>query len=531
MPRLTDPDNPRWKRLAVWAVHCKLALLLGGIVSVLVISGSLQVFNTQVWTVFTFAQLLLLSTAVILTLLALFVAWDDYIEPHIYLRDWVLHMRGGNLSAKIPVLKGREFAELAQDLNSLGEMLESLSRDTEQQLQIHTEHMAQKTRSLGILYDIAANINASRDLDDLLTRFLHTMTDVVDASAAAVRLMTRDGKMRMVASIGLSREIIEQERLLPARECLQGEALSHAQADSADELLIGKHHHPTAPDSMQESMLIVPLKYRGHTLGVYNLYVDQELLAQREEFHDLLTSISRHLGMAIEKSRLDEEANRLAIMEERTRIANELHDSLAQTFASLRFQVRVLDETLHQDNEKLTWEELEKIENTVDEAHTELRELIAHFRAPVSKGGLIASIEQFVSRFREESDIHVFLQTDWPSQPLLPAEIELQVLRIVQEALTNARKHSEANAVRVLLRGDGQGNYRALIEDDGIGMIRARESSAPGEHLGLSIMRDRANRIHGRLKIESEPGEGVRIVLNFRYVATQPAMNDDILSK
>ncbi len=524
MPSKSKPKRSNWQRLAACMVRCKLAILLTLIALVLIVSGSLQVFNTPSESALTLFQLLLIVTALILTVMALFIAWRDFIEPQNYLRDWVLHMRGGNMAARIPVPYNGEFIDLAQDLNSLGEMLESLSRDTEQQLQLHTEHMAQKTRSLSILYDIAASINASRDLDDLLTRFLHTMTEVVDASAAAVRLMTPDGQMRLVASTGLSQEVIEKERLLPAQSCLQGRVIKHPQANNnSDDLLISKHSHHSKPRSVHESMLIVPLRYRGHTLGVYNLYIDQPLITVREDLHDLLTSISRHLGMAIDKSRLDEETNRLAIMEERTRIANELHDSLAQTFASLRFQVRVLDETLHQNNEKLIWEELEKIENTVDEAHTELRELIAHFRAPVSKGGLIASIEQFLGRFRGESEIHVFLQTDWPQQPLLPAEFELQVLRIVQEALTNARKHSEANAVRVLLRGDQQGNYLVLIEDDGIGMAEARESSAPGEHLGLSIMRDRANRIDGKLRVESEPGEGVRIVLNFHYAPPNPA--------
>jgi two-component system nitrate/nitrite sensor histidine kinase NarX len=201
-------------------------------------------------------------------------------------------------------------------------------------------------------------------------------------------------------------------------------------------------------------------------------------------------------------------------MEERTRLANELHDSLAQSLASLRFQVRVLDETLHSGKESALWQELEIIENSIDEAYTELRELIAHFRAPMDKRGLIPAIEQAVERFRRNSDIRAFLQLEWDNTKL-PAEIEIQVLRIVQEALANIRKHSEANAVRVLMRASKDKRCMVMVEDDGIGIQNKVMEGGPGEHLGLNILQERAARIGGDLKIESEPGEGTRIILRF----------------
>ncbi len=450
--------------------------------------------------------------------LVIWALWREYIEPLMYLRAWVLRMRGGDLSARIPTTQRNEFFELAQDLNSLGEMLQSLSRDTEQQLQHHTEYIAQKTRSLSLLYDVAASINISRDLNDLLTRFLHTLTEVVGARAAAVRLVTDDGEMRLVASIGLDEDMVERERVLPTQSCLCG------QAKNGDYVLVQDDMHLCSQrigrpffNGSDVMMLVVPLQYRERTLGVYNLYVDKEGFDQREDLKDLFTTIGRHLGMSIDKARLDEESKRLSLVEERTRLAHELHDSLAQTLASIRFQVRVLDETLHQGDEAAIWQELERIENSVDEANTELRELIAHFRAPIDKRGLIPSIERFIDRFRKENDdVHVFLQKEWP-QRRLPTELEVHVLRVVQEALTNIRKHARAQTVRVMMSGDEQGNYRVLIEDDGVGMLDRSESKAPGERVGLSIMKDRAHAIGGRLQLESEPGEGVRIVLTFRH--------------
>lgn len=441
-----------------------------------------------------------------------------YISPLLELKEWVFRMRGGALGSRLPERGSREFRELAHDLNSLGEMLQSLSKDTELQLQTYTEHTNRKTRSLTILYDIAASINVARDLDDLLFRCLSTLTEAVDARAGAVRLLTRDGQMRMVASVGLDDEIVERERVLPAQNCLCGKAVVKDGVMVQDDMApcdrrVGRPFF----DDDRHSMFVVPLQYRGQTLGVYNLYVAERDAFLKSDMSELLTSIGRHLGMAIDKARLDEEANRLSIMEERTRIAHELHDSLAQTLTSVRFQIRVFDETLHQGDEAIIWQQLERIETSIEEANTELRELIAHFRAPIDKRGLIPSIEQTVDRFRSECpDVHVFLQKEWPDRPL-PAEVEIQVLRVVQEALANVRKHGQANTVRVMMRGDKAGNYTVLVEDDGVGMQELARREKTGEHVGLSIMEDRARKIGGTLQIESEPGEGVRVVLSFSH--------------
>lgn len=202
-------------------------------------------------------------------------------------------------------------------------------------------------------------------------------------------------------------------------------------------------------------------------------------------------------------------------MKERTRLSGELHDSLAQTLAGIKMQVRVLDETLHQGDEERTWQELEKIEESLEEANIEIRELIAHFRVPISEAGLLPAIERTVERFRRDCpDVRVLLQTRWKDLKL-SAEHELQIVRIVQESLANARKHAHASTVRVLVSGDAEsGHCRVLIEDDGVGFAdRPREGG--GSHIGLSLLQDRAIRLGGRLRVESEPDEGVRVALEF----------------
>jgi two-component system nitrate/nitrite sensor histidine kinase NarX len=130
------------------------------------------------------------------------------------------------------------------------------------------------------------------------------------------------------------------------------------------------------------------------------------------------------------------------------------------------------------------------------------------------------AIEKVVERFRNESKIQIFLQKEWIG-PNLPEDMEIQVLRIVQEALCNVRKHSQAHTVRVLLRGQNDGSFRVLIEDDGTGIAPRTTAGAPGEHVGLSIMEERARRLGGKIRFESEPGEGTRIQLTFRAPSTR----------
>jgi len=434
--------------------------------------------------------------------------------PLIHLREWAVAMRSGNREVRLPEPDAVEFRELARNINALSEELRRLNQEMDREVQKHTEALAQKTRSLQVLYDVAASINIFNDLDDLLTRFLHTLVDVVGARAATVRLLNEEGQMKLVASVGLSEQEREEEQVVPMDRSMWGTVVAEGDDPGAGGRG-GPASRPSLGDEQLET-LSVPLRYHGKTVGVYNLFVDGSDLSGKDDIRDLLTSIGRHLGMAIEKVRVDHQAQRLSIMQERNLLARELHDSLAQTLASLRFQVRMLADTLGQDKLEEARQEAQEIRDSLDEANTELRGLLAHFRGPMDKRGLLPALEDVVARFRRETGIVTFFQKEC-AQPSLPASLEIQVLRIVQEALANVRKHSQAHAARILLRCDKQGNYHVMVEDDGIGMTQEALQGQPGEHLGLSILKERAARLGSELSIESEPVEGTRIELSFRY--------------
>lgn len=495
--------------------HCKviaqfflLFILFFSLFGLLLINlnelSSLTILLASALFVISFVMLVLASNTI----------WNNYIKPINELEYWGQRIRSGDLKYKMPVPKSGELAHVTEDLNDLGTMMYHLALDTDKQLQQHTEYTEQKTQSLSILYDIAASINTSIDLNDLLRRFLHTLTQILDAKAGAVRLLNNQNQMELVASIGFDKELIKKEKILPAESCICGITETNDKLIFQDSLLpCGKRvGHEFFDDNV--GLLVVPLQYQSKTLGVYNLFVKENFQSKHQDYIELFTSIGKHLGMAIAKARLDEESNKLSIMQERNRISYELHDSLAQTLASIRLQVRVLDEVLHSEDEKTIWQQLEKIESTVDEANTELRSLIGHFQAPIRKQALAPAIQNIVKRFRAESDIHIFFQSTIKKELHLADEKHLEVCRIVQEALNNIRKHSQANVARIMVQLKSPNILHMIIEDDGVGLPEHFESTKPGEKIGLTSMNDRAKRMNAAFSIDSEPGEGTQIILD-----------------
>jgi two-component system nitrate/nitrite sensor histidine kinase NarX len=424
----------------------------------------------------------------------------------------------GDFTSRMPIRTDRCPSKgIRNHINAIAEDYESLSRSQQRRLKRQARHIEQKKYYLSVLYDVAACINQSHNLDELLQRFLETLTTVVNAEAATVRLLDKDDQMRLVASIGLSDEVVKKEELLPAPNCLCGKALTDAKVMvNTDVRQCGMKIDEQFFENEEDiDMLAIPLQYRGKTLGVYNLFVHRKENNFLNGEHELLVSIGQHLGMAIEQSGVEEDARTLSIIEERTRMAHELHDSLAQTLASLRFKVRLFDDSMNQGNEEVIWHELEGLENTIDDAYAELRSLITDFRAPIDGKGVVRSVEKVSERFRQDTDFDVFFYHNWDLKNL-SREIEIEVVRIVQEALANIKKHAQATSVRILMSSTSDGHCSVLVEDDGVGLAkRAKPNNETGEHIGLSIMTERAERINGEILFESDEGEGTLVQLSF----------------
>lgn len=431
-------------------------------------------------------QLICLGALLGFVLAALACARKCFFNPLGHIRRWASEIREGNFSARVPAADEQGFTELADDVNRLAEWLESLADDAEEQLRQQSERLASKNQSLQLLCDASELINEAPSNEELVGQYLESLHTVFDTRVARAYLRYENG-MRLVSTVGTAQvEVSEEEKSKPSN---------------------GSRSHREALCKLE-----VPLKYKDRLLGRYELFFDAESGILAPETYDILPSIGRHLGMAIEKTRLEQEAINLSTMEERARVANDLHDSLAQTLAGLKFQIRVLDENIAHGDESSIWSQMERVENSLEEATLELRDLIAEFRGRDAASGNNKTIDHIVNQFRRGSDVQLVFHDRWKGIRI-PHEFEQQAARVIQEALANTLKHGEASTVRVLLRRESDSVLEAIIEDDGVGFDQPASSAHPGEHLGLTIMKERAEQIGGDLVIDSEPGEGTRVTL------------------
>lgn len=362
--------------------------------------------------------------------------------------------------------------------------------------------------SLTLLYRITSSLSSANEEKDILHDFLILLKQHFNAGAGSIQLINDDGLMDLVSYFGITEKQANSIQHAP----IDGHLFSF-ETDVIDEIQIRQNE--LAIDTLPPKQLCIPVRFKIRTLGVINLFVANEIEIT-EELAYLLLSLGAHLGEFFQRTLIEQKDRRQLIKDERNIIANELHDSLAQTLASLRFQVRILDQSLQPVGDFMAFKTIESVEHGLDEATTDLRELIAHCRVPIEEQGLVPAVKRAVEKFRKDTGIHILLQSNQEVLPL-PSNMELNAYRIVQEALTNIKKHANAYIVRVLLNCDEDGNIHILIENDGNGFDQRKIKSTEGEHLGLTIMKERAKHLGGKLKIESEIDEGTRVELNFQY--------------
>ncbi len=524
-----QPIRLKYSRLFLPIIILGCLLILISFLNYLFIAERINNTGLMLW-----FNVLFLVLGLSLILYISFLVRHDLITPFIHLRNWSFQMKKKDYTARLPMPKKGEFAKLAIDINKLSEKLQTLSAGFQQEVEKQTHKVEEKNHSLNILYEVATSINQSKDLEDLLSRFLQMLISLTSARAGTVRLRTADDQLKMVASLGLNEEFIKEELYVPIQRCLCGTSLTQGSVESSISTQNCSKLSGTElfPDNDAE-IIAIPLEHQGVSLGIYNLFIDKPNADMIEDLSELLTSIGKHLGMAIEKSRLDEDSRQHSIIKERTLLAHELHDSLAQTLASLRFQVTILEENILEQI-PVEREEVTRLHESIDEAYCEVRGLITHFRAPMDKQGLIPALEKLISNFKSNCDISVFFQNEWGSD--LKSEQEFQIVRIVQEALANVRKHSQARTVRILARSFNlsdsalthsniSNSNEILIEDDGIGMDNKNMTNSLGEHIGLSVMEERARRIGGHISIDTETGEGTQILLTF---PTEPSVEKTV---
>jgi len=252
----------------------------------------------------------------------------------------------------------------------------------------------------------------------------------------------------------------------------------------------------------------------------HNLYSETDLI--------WLESLADQVDIAIKHGVMTSQLQTLSITEERSRIAREMHDSLAQILGYLNLQVQTLEVMHQQSNWNALRDELYKMRTAVQAAHADVRENILSLRTTLaSEKGLIVAIEEYLEEFGYQTGIKTRFINEASADLALSPIAEIQLVCILQEALTNVRKHARCRHVTIWIAQNGDANNRYIqltIEDDGIGFATAGQK----RQFGLATMLERANSVDGNFNVHSTPGQGTLITCKLPCLHQENLIKQDL---
>ncbi|EHJ91659.1 type IV pili methyl-accepting chemotaxis transducer N-terminal domain-containing protein [Vreelandella boliviensis] len=272
----------------------------------------------------------------------------------------------------------------------------------------------------------------------------------------------------------------------------------------------------------QSQCLLLPISVGDTLLGTLEVWYPQERL--NDSTRRLLTILADQLATAVYLQRRIEEQQHVTLINERTIIARELHDSLAQSLSYLKMQVARLERMQQKEATREAQSAVfDELRTGLNSAYRQLRELLTTFRLKLEGPGLQFALRQTIEEFSQRMEATVELDYDVPPYLLNPNE-EIHVLQIIREALANTHKHAQAHWAKVTVRF-ADARLLVRIEDDGIGL---EDDSSPPMHYGLVIIRDRTTTLNGQLSIANRPAGGASVEVDFtpltaRLIQQQPA--------
>ena len=271
------------------------------------------------------------------------------------------------------------------------------------------------------------------------------------------------------------------------------------------------------------SLVSVPIVSQGHLLG--SLYVSEPLAWKKTEFdfddEETLHRFATQAALAIENARLHRRVQALVIAAEREWIARELHDTLAQVLGFVNTKAQAAGELLRRGQNERAHLQIEQLAEMSRSAYADVREGILGLRASLApERGFLDTFQAYLDQWQEQSGVEATLTLG----PLTRASLqltplaEIQLLRILQEALSNVRKHARATQVGVIFIGTGD-VAEVVVQDNGVGFDPSALSRAGFPRFGLSTMRERAEAIGGKMEIQSSPNQGARLTFRIPVVA------------
>jgi len=475
-------------------------------------------------------QLAMMAFAILGALVLLYVGYLFVLDPVGRLKEATERIQRGDLGARVERVTTDEFGALAVCFNGMAAHLQSMHRDLEAKVVEKTAQLEEKRERLEALYDVTALVTKATTLEELANGFTERVRRVMHADGVALRWSDEaNERFLLLASAGLPPAMAEAEQCLHANECHCGTLVAPYALRTIPIAHIQPARERQCANAGFAVLVSVPIRLHQRVMGEVDLFFHANIMLSAAE-QSLLEALVAHLAAAMENLRLNALEKEAAIAQERTFIARELHDSIAQSLAFLKIQVQLMRDALAGGDPARVQQVLEEIDTGVRECYGDVRELLVHFRTRAQDEDIGPALQTTLRKFEHQSGLQATLEMRGHGIPLA-SDLQIQVLHIVQEALSNVRKH--ARAARVWLTVDQQPQWRFEVRDDGIGFDHDGEGEGEGaglvdreSHVGLRIMAERAEKIGAVLDVITTPGRGTAIVLTLQPSVAAVAAND-----
>jgi nitrate/nitrite-specific signal transduction histidine kinase len=420
------------------------------------------------------------------------------------------HIAGGDLERVAEFERQDEIGALARAFNSMTAQLRDLIGGLEQRVRERTQALRRQALQLQTSAQVSREITSILDIDDLLGRVTELIRAAFGYYHVHVYLVDKEaGRLVLRAS---SAAVGTQPRHLP----IGGNSLNGQAAQANQSLLVNNVSQdpryladPLLPDTCAE--LVVPLRVGDQVIGTLDVHSAQVNAFSPEDVL-VVQSLGDQIAIAIENARHYEQALQVAVVEERQRLAQELHDSVTQSLYSLTLFAEAGRELAEAGKLELLKQYQIRMGETAHQALKEMRLLLYELRPlALEQGGLLRALHHRLDAVERRTGVQARLVADESFKA--PAHVEEDLYRIAQEALNNALKHSAASSVTVTLCAEKEGVGLEVL-DDGQGFDPVAVSDGGG--MGLLNMRQRVARLGGQLQIASAPGQGTQVKVRVR---------------
>ena len=411
--------------------------------------------------------------------------------------------RRGDFSKRITPANPDELGTLADAFNMMAEDLSKLYSHLEFLVEQKTQELQISNQVLQLLYHSATKITEEEDHNRSFQLVLDNMRNTLHFKSLSLCLADEYSDTSNESSVF---QIISSNSSHRPDHCTTSECnncLNETQDDSNnstnDRIPISDAQTNMLKFSVQRDQ-----KVYGH------IFVEASETHPMEEWKSqIITTISDNIATHLSLEEKADQDQRLSLMEERTVIARELHDSLAQSLSYQKIQVARLKASVKRNEPKEKIElVIQDLSEGLNSAYKQLRELLTTFRLKLSEANLRTALQNTVTEFNERGDLQIDLSFNIGAAHLRPNE-EIHILQIVREALSNVLQHAKATHAEVALQHSPAG-IDVTIRDNGVGIPDSPEQH---NHYGLAIMNERALGLNGKISIKRRPSHGTEVIL------------------